>query len=641
MILQALHRYAERNLSTPPTLYVERNVRYFANLDGSGRLLGLVHAGEPGRGLPTHTPRLPVNRSGSKPRPLLLADNAEYVLGVGREGSDPEKVTARHEAFKTLLDRFVEEDPPGAEGSGVGAVLHFVRSLGPRPLRTLAQAPGGLPENFDPALLTTFVVDGQLCVGSRAAQTFWASEHDDDSSPMGVCSVTGQTARIVNRMPGAVRGVPGGQPSGTKLVAVNHDAFESMGYEAASGASISRDAAIKVDAALNFLLANPETSFRIGETVFINFADTHNHNHDHGQRHSESPDGSQNGSKFEPTPIQALRAVFTGRMPSPDDDPEGDSKGDSGTGPNNDIQTGLFDDSVTEKPLEERIEDLAAAASGPDDGFFALTLAANSSRIIVRDFTRRSLAETLHSLSEWFAAQRLVTPAGDEALLPRRGVLALYQATLSNTESAKERAAKAPAETLGLVRAALGSERLSLSPLRGALRRIRLESGPTPERAQLVKLLLTQRGRIPMNRLESLDSSALSGAEANAYTLGRLLSHLVSIQRSASGEVGRNMADRFYGLCQTNPSVGFAKALDASRRGHLRKLRTQKPGLYRFHNERLEEILDETPVPLPKTMSLEHQGLFALGYYHQGANARREAQARMASRQTRQTRQND
>lgn len=627
MILQALHRYAERNLDTPPPLYVKRQIHYLVALNETGTLLGIMLAGEPGRGLSTHAPRLPVNRSGPTPKPLLLADNAEYALGIGREGSDSVKVAARHEAFTALLESFVDHDPSGAEQAGVGVVLRFLRSLGPRPLRILAEAPGGLPEDFDPALLTTFVVDGQVCVGSESARTFWAAEHEDDSSPIGICSVTGKRARIITRMPGSIRGIPGGQPTGTKLVAVNRDAFESMGYEAASGASISRDAAIKVDAALNSLISNPETSFRLGGTIFIHFADNH----------SESSSESPSESAFEPAPVQALRVVLTARMPDPRDEPQTESQTDPQPTLESSVEANLDagpkDDSTTGGPLEDRLRTLAYSVSEPNDSFFTLTLAANSSRIIIRDFAQASLTQTLNALSRWFQAQRLVNPTGDGEMLTPKSVLALYQATLSSTEKAEEKAAKVPAETLRLVRAAFGDEKPSLSPLRNTLRYIRLESGPTPERAQLIKLLLTKRGTIPMSRLEYLDSPALSGEDANAYTLGRLLSHLVSIQRSSSDRpVGRNIADRFYSMCQTNPSVGFAKALNLSRRGHLRKLRSKKPGLYNFHSKRLEEILDQTPVPLPRTLSLERQGLFALGYYHQGASARREAQARMASR---------
>ncbi len=88
MLLQRLREYSER-LDLPPSLYNEAPVRYILELDAAGRLLNPepVDTADPSsprtkRGQRRLVPQ--VQRS-SGVKPLLLADNAEYTLGLARD----------------------------------------------------------------------------------------------------------------------------------------------------------------------------------------------------------------------------------------------------------------------------------------------------------------------------------------------------------------------------------------------------------------------------------------------------------------------------------------------------------------------------------------------------------------------------
>jgi CRISPR-associated protein Csd1 len=59
---------------------------------------------------------------------------------------------------------------------------------------------------------------------------------------------------------------------------------------------------------------------------------------------------------------------------------------------------------------------------------------------------------------------------------------------------------------------------------------------------------------------------------------------------------------------------------------HLNKLRASKPGTYDALQRKLEEIQANLP-SYPLVLTLEEQGLFALGYYHQRAQDRAERSA--------------
>ena len=76
-------------MTLPPVMYGEQKIRWLIDLDSEGQLLGkFVSQGgdtkDTKRGKPTIVPH--IGRTvGVKPK--LLADSAEYVLGIGGTGS--------------------------------------------------------------------------------------------------------------------------------------------------------------------------------------------------------------------------------------------------------------------------------------------------------------------------------------------------------------------------------------------------------------------------------------------------------------------------------------------------------------------------------------------------------------------------
>ena len=63
---------------------------------------------------------------------------------------------------------------------------------------------------------------------------------------------------------------------------------------------------------------------------------------------------------------------------------------------------------------------------------------------------------------------------------------------------------------------------------------------------------------------------------------------------------------------------------------HLAKLQRDRPGAYHALQRRVEDILAGLEGGFPRTLTLEDQALFALGYYHQRAHDRAQARARRA-----------
>lgn len=105
---------------------------------------------------------------------------------------------------------------------------------------------------------------------------------------------------------------------------------------------------------------------------------------------------------------------------------------------------------------------------------------------------------------------------------------------------------------------------------------------------------------------------------AAAYHCGGLLALLASLQRAALGDVGAGVVQRFYAAFSQTPGLVLGR-LAANARNHLAKL---EPKLAWWYEERIAEIMSGLGDAAPRTLDLEGQGLFALGYYQKLAQLR-------------------
>lgn len=99
------------------------------------------------------------------------------------------------------------------------------------------------------------------------------------------------------------------------------------------------------------------------------------------------------------------------------------------------------------------------------------------------------------------------------------------------------------------------------------------------------------------------------------YLLGRLFAALERCQSRANPGLNATIRDRFYGSASTTPVVAFPHLLKLNKH-HLAKL--ENKGESFNLNKLIGEIVDGiTPSGFPAHLSLEDQGRFAIGYYHQ------------------------
>src|SRR5438552_432920 len=99
MLLEQLREYSRRlpRGDVLPAMYVATPIRWFIELDASGRMRDIASAVTAG-GRAVLYPAPHFGRTVAVAA-KLLADNAEYVLGLGRPGSEPGRVVRCHAAF--------------------------------------------------------------------------------------------------------------------------------------------------------------------------------------------------------------------------------------------------------------------------------------------------------------------------------------------------------------------------------------------------------------------------------------------------------------------------------------------------------------------------------------------------------------
>jgi CRISPR-associated protein Csd1 len=141
----------------------------------------------------------------------------------------------------------------------------------------------------------------------------------------------------------------------------------------------------------------------------------------------------------------------------------------------------------------------------------------------------------------------------------------------------------------------------------------RLRAGDDPSRgwhAAVAKAVVnrTEKEQLPV----SLDPDHPSPA----YQLGRLFRVLEDAQYAALGAVNATIGDRYYGAASSTPARVFGPLLRGLRT-HVADARKRGKGLW--IEPRVAEIMARLPAELPKTLRLEDQARFAVGYYHERA----------------------
>lgn len=258
------------------------------------------------------------------------------------------------------------------------------------------------------------------------------------------------------------------------------------------------------------------------------------------------------------------------------------------------------------------------------NAFYALALSSNKSRLIVRNWLNVSLAEAKESLAAYFNRQKISGRDGEDHPIKLMG---LAGATVRDLKDL-------PPQTVpALFNNALCGTPLPIWMLQQALARARAEreNVMTRPRAALIKMVLLSNNLFTEEIMPGLNPEH----PHPAYHCGRLLALLDLIQQKAI-DARATLVDRYYGAASSTPAMVFGGLL-RNAQNHLSKLRKTEYGRFHFFDRTITEITAHIPA-FPKVLTLEEQGLFALGFYQQrnrpkADNTETEATTEPASQQ--------
>jgi CRISPR-associated protein Csd1 len=139
-------------------------------------------------------------------------------------------------------------------------------------------------------------------------------------------------------------------------------------------------------------------------------------------------------------------------------------------------------------------------------------------------------------------------------------------------------------------------------------------------RAAVIKAYLLRKYRNqPQQPIqEVLVMSLNEQATHPAYVLGRLFAWLEKVQQDAIGDVNAGIKDRYFTSACASPASVFPILLRLSQH-HIAKVKQENKRTYNYE-KRIGDILNLLDIeknPIPSRLSLDDQGAFILGYYHQ------------------------
>ena len=110
----------------------------------------------------------------------------------------------------------------------------------------------------------------------------------------------------------------------------------------------------------------------------------------------------------------------------------------------------------------------------------------------------------------------------------------------------------------------------------------------------------------------------LNTDESNVgYRLGRLFALLEKAQRDAlGGDLNASLRDRYIGAASATPRMVFPMLLRLAQHHVTKAKKSGSPKYEAFFSRMLEEIATGM-TDFPAVLSLQDQGRFMLGYYHQ------------------------
>jgi len=566
MILQALVKEYEKLVEkklVPEIGWCQANVSYAIELNEDGTIKE-IHSLKINETMGKKQVWKPVKKSvpemvtrSSGVLANFLCDNAKYFLGIDNNGTDDRMLECFQAAKEKHIALLKDIDEPIAR-----AICNFFLSWDPK----IARENYYVDEKWDELNDGGNII---FCIGTDEAQDnikikeVWNNNiKRAGEDKKGICLVTGEKTEIA-RIHRGIKGVPGAQSSGAALVSFNAPAFESYGKEQSYNAPVGKYAEFAYTTALNYLLGNRDRTFQVGDSMIVFW--------------------TENGN-------EAYQDTFSFVMNPHTDNEEQIQK-------------------VFDALKKSRYIDINDIKIDLEQNFYILCLAPNAARLSVRFFYQNTFGDILSNVDEHYKRMEIIKPSWEE-----QKYLSIHGMLRETVNQKSKDKTPAPNMAAMVLQSILSGSRYPESLYINTLIRIRSENGNvTWGKAAIIKAFLIKNykwkeGENYMSLEENCNDTS--------YILGRLFSVLESIQKDANPTISSTIRDRYFNSACMTPASVFPILLRL-KNSHIKKLERERGARTRIYYENLVGNLMDNLNGFPHRLTLEEQGKFMFGYYHQ------------------------
>lgn len=591
MILQALTRYYDILLKdldsgVAPPNYSVAKVAFALNISAKGELLDIFPLFDPAQ--PDKPQRMIVPEQVTRVGPVanFLCDNSAFVLGISDEDDRKPKYSA--ERF-TVFQKLHKELLPKADCAPARALLAFLDNYSP----SIGRKHPVIAKNLEAILEgrnLIFTFQGKNIHEDPTIRHVWETYKAGQEAVITQCLITGEVTPT-SRLHAKIKGVWGANTMGASLVSFKSPAYQSYNREQGMNAPVSEKATFAYSTALNYLLepTNENKKIHIGDTTVVYWAESEKKEYAKAFLGLCEPEEVEIPAEEETKPARDKKAE------------------------------------KKLKKVAEKVRRVQAALNvdklldDPDGNprFYVLGLAPNAARVSVRFFHSDPFNKVVEKIMRHYKDLEIVKEFEDQhTYLTIQDILKETVSPKSNDKDAS------PLLAGSVFRAILENTPYPAALYNAIINRVRADQDDkftkkiNYARAAILKAYLLRKYRNQSQHpiQEVLVMSLNEQSTIPAYLLGRMFAVLEKVQQEAIGDMNASIKDRYFTSACASPKTVFPTLLRLSQHW------ISKAEFGYASDNRIEKImnlLDIEKNPFPAHLTLDEQGIFVLGYYHQ------------------------
>lgn len=379
------------------------------------------------------------------------------------------------------------------------------------------------------------------------------------------CLITGRDEPIA-RIHTPIKGIWNAQAAGASIVSFNDKAFNSYGKEASYNAPISKSAMFKYTTVLNYLIRSEKNTIIIGDNTVVFWA--------------------EKKGMYEDLLLELINPTY--------DKEEG--------------KESLTTDKKTRDLTKDILMKYSMGLKLNQDKYdidldikvHILGLSPNNARLSIAFYEVNTFEYFTRKLAQHYNDLNII---GNNRSIP---IWMILSETIPKTSNDKK---VSPVLSKSLMNSIFRGVIYPSSLYNSIISRTRADKDINYKRAAIIKACLNRRYRLHKEK-EAMTVSLNEESKSIPYQLGRLFAVLEKAQKEAIPDLKTTIKDSYFTSASATPASVFPILIKLS-------FHHTKKAEYGTNLEiKKNKIIDKIDV-FPKHLSLEEQGEFILGYYHQ------------------------